>query len=91
MIEEETNENPFNYLLNHEGTIEDPADWSVEYDHYLYGTLKIEHLMNKRVFVDTSFIIAILNTRDQYNNIAQKLVKDLQLILTPYLIANSKE
>ena len=33
--------------------------------------------MNKRVFVDTSFIIAILNPKDQYNNIAQKLVKDL--------------
>jgi len=33
--------------------------------------------MNKRVFVDTSFIIAILNPKDQYNNIAQKLVQDL--------------
>lgn len=33
--------------------------------------------MNKRVFVDTSFIIAILNPHDHYNKIAQNFTKDL--------------
>ena len=33
--------------------------------------------MNKRVFIDTSFIIAILNPNDQYNKIAQKYINDL--------------
>lgn len=33
--------------------------------------------MNKRVFVDTSFIIAILNPNDQYNKIAQNFTTDL--------------
>jgi uncharacterized protein len=33
--------------------------------------------MNKRVFVDTSYIIAILNPNDQYNKIAQEYIQDL--------------
>jgi hypothetical protein len=40
VIEEEPYEDPFKYLLKHAGTIEGPADWSVEHDHYLYGTPK---------------------------------------------------
>jgi hypothetical protein len=40
VIEEEPYEDPFVYLLNHAGTITGPADWSVEHDHYLYGTPK---------------------------------------------------
>lgn len=35
------------------------------------------HLMNKRVFIDTSFIIAIMNPNDQYNALAQKFIHDL--------------
>lgn len=41
------------------------------------GLQKIGPLMNKRVFIDTSFIIAILNPNDQYNKIAQKYIQDL--------------
>jgi len=33
--------------------------------------------MNKRIFLDTSFIIAVLNPNDKFNNIAQKLIADL--------------
>jgi hypothetical protein len=40
VIEEETYEDPFRYLLEHAGTIGGPADWSAEHDHYLYGTPK---------------------------------------------------
>lgn len=40
VIEEEPYEDPFKYLLKHAGTIAGPADWSVEHDHYLYGTPK---------------------------------------------------
>ena len=40
IIEEEPYEDPFRYLLKQAGTIEGPSDWSVEHDHYLYGTPK---------------------------------------------------
>lgn len=40
VIDDEPYEDPFRYLLKHAGTIEGPADWSVEHDHYLYGTPK---------------------------------------------------
>ena len=40
VIEEEPYEDPFKFLLKNAGTVEGPEDWSVEHDHYLYGTPK---------------------------------------------------
>lgn len=39
-IKEETKNGPINFLLKHAGEVEGPSDWSVEHDHYLYGTPK---------------------------------------------------
>ncbi|MBN1168074.1 MAG: hypothetical protein JXA44_13245 [Methanospirillaceae archaeon] len=40
VIEEESYEDPFKFLLKNAGTVIGPPDWSVEHDHYLYGTPK---------------------------------------------------
>lgn len=34
------NEELWDWLEDHAGTIEAPGDWSLEHDHYLYGTPK---------------------------------------------------
>lgn len=39
-IENEPLHGPMGYLLTHAGTVIGPPDWSVEHDHYLYGTPK---------------------------------------------------
>jgi hypothetical protein len=37
----EENESAWDVLERLEGSVEAPADWSVEHDHYLYGSQKV--------------------------------------------------
>lgn len=39
-INDDINKGPINFLLKHAGEVEGPSDWSLEHDHYLYGTPK---------------------------------------------------
>ncbi len=39
-IDHDAKKGPINFLLKHAGEVEGPPDWSVEHDHYLYGTPK---------------------------------------------------
>jgi hypothetical protein len=39
-IKEDTKKGPIEFLLKHAGEVEGPPDWSIEHDHYLYGTPK---------------------------------------------------
>ena len=39
-IKEDTSKGPISFLLKHAGEVEGPSDWSLEHDHYLYGTPK---------------------------------------------------
>ncbi len=39
-IQEEPKKGPINFLLKHAGEVKGPSDWSIEHDHYLYGTPK---------------------------------------------------